>query len=336
MALRRGSKKLSGEERAAVLLMTLGEEHASEVLKHLGPKEVQKVGSAMTRISTVSKADIGLVLTDFVEQVGTQTGLGLGTDDFIRGMLTRALGEEKANSVLDRILLGGNKGLEALKWMDPRAIADIIRTEHPQIIAIIISYLDPDHAAEVLALFPDPVRIDVTLRVATLDGIQPSALHELNEIMERQFSGNTGVKSSNVGGVKSAANMLNFMETSMENEILDGVKEVDPELAQKIQDLMFVFENLLDVDDRSIQSLMREVQTDILVIALKGAEESLQEKFFKNMSKRAAEMLRDDLDAKGPVKLSEVETSQKEILNIARRMAEAGELVLAGAGEEYV
>lgn len=328
-----------GAERAAILLLTLGEQYASEVLKHMGPKEVQKLGSSMAALSNVSKDQVGVVLSDFCTTVDNQTALGVGSDDYIRNVLIKALGEDKAGGVLDRILAGGNsKGLEALKWMEPRAVAEIIRLEHPQIIAIVLSYLDSDQSAEVLALFPERVRVDVLMRVATLDGIQPSALHELDEIMERQFSGDntSNVKSSSVGGVKTAANILNNMDSSVEAVLLEKVKEADADLGQKIQDLMFVFENLLEVDDRGIQSLLREVSSENLLLALKGADQAMKDKIFKNMSKRAAEMLRDDLEAKGPVKLSEVEGAQKEILTVARRMADAGTLALGGGGEEYV
>ena len=253
-------------------------------------------------------------------------------------MLVTALGEDKANTVIDRILLGGNtKGLETLKWMDPRAVAELIRHEHPQIIAIVLSYLEAEQAADVVTLMPERIRVDVLMRIASLDGIQPAALQELNDIMEKHFAGQTNIKSNSVGGLKSAANILNFMDSSIETEIMDNIKEVDTDLGQKIQDLMFVFDNLLEVEDRGIQALLREVSSESLVVALKGADEALKEKFFGNMSKRAAEMLREDLEAKGPVRLSEVELAQKEILAIARRMADSGDLVLGGkGGDEFI
>ncbi|MDP1708493.1 MAG: flagellar motor switch protein FliG [Gammaproteobacteria bacterium] len=333
------STQLPGSERAAILLLTLGEQYASEVLKHMGPKEVQKVGTSMAALANISKDQVGVVLADFCSTADNQTALGVGSDDYIRNVLVKALGEDKAGGVIDRILLGSNsKGLEALKWMEPRSVAEIIRLEHPQIIAIVLSYLDSDQSAEVLALFPERVRVDVLMRVATLDGIQPSALHELDEIMERQFSGDStsNVKSSSVGGIKTAANILNNMDSSVESGLLEKVKENDAELGQKIQDHMFVFENLLEVDDRGIQALLREVSSENLLLALKGADQAMKDKIFKNMSKRASEMMRDDLEAKGPVKLSEVEAAQKEILTVARRMADAGQLALGGGGEEYV
>ena len=330
-----GKLKLSGTDRAAVLLLTLGEENASEVLKHMGPKEVQKVGSAMAGLTNVPREQVTRVLETFTETVQEQTALGVDSDEYIRSVLVGALGEDKAKGLMDRILLGSStKGLEALKWMDARAVAELIRLEHPQIQAIVLSYLDNDHAAEVIKFFPERTRHDVLLRIATLDGIQPSALQELDEILERQFAGNQNVQSSTVGGVKSAADILNFVDSSIEGEIMEAIKDADAELGQQIQDLMFVFDNLIDVDDRGIQALLREVSSETLILALKGAEEGMKEKIFSNMSKRAAEMMRDDLENKGPVRLSEVEGAQKEILAIARRMSESGELVLGGKGSE--
>lgn len=327
-----------GIERAAILLMSLGEASASEVLKHMDPKEVQSVGAAMSQLKNVSRGQVTSVLNDFCATVQEETGLGLGTDDYVRSVLRKALGEDKAENVIDRILQGGNtKGLETLKWMDSRAVAEIIRLEHPQIIAIVLSYLEPDQSAEVIALFPERVRVDVLMRIATLDGVQPAALNELNDIMEKQFTGSNNVKSSNVGGIKAAANILNFIDSSLEAEIMDSVKEVDADLGQNIQDLMFVFDNLNAVDDRDIQAILREISSESLVLALKGTDDELKEKILKNMSKRAAEMLRDDLEAKGPVRLSEVEGAQKEILSVARRLADAGDISLGGSGgEEYV
>ena len=332
------NNEVKGIDRAAIFLMSLGEAAASEVLKHMEPKEVQSVGAAMAQLENVSRSQVTTVLKEFCTTVQEETGLGLGTDDYVRSVLKKALGDDKAEGLIDRILQGGNtKGLETLKWMDSRAVAEIIRLEHPQIIAIVLSYLEPDQSAEVLALFPDRVRVDVLMRISTLDGIQPAALNELNDIMEKQFTGKNNVKSSSVGGLKAAADILNFIDSSMEGEIMDSVKEIDADLGQNIQDLMFVFDNLNAVDDRDIQTILREISSESLVLALKGADDDLKEKILKNMSKRAAEMLRDDLEAKGPVRLSEVEGAQKEILSVARRLADAGDISLGGSGgEEYV
>jgi len=328
----------SGGERAAVFLMSLGEEAAAEVLRHMGPKEVQRLGTAMANLSNVSRTEVGEVLDEFVRAVDNETALGVGSEEYIRNVLNSALGEEKAGGLINRILLGRNsKGLEALKRMDPRAVVGVIRKEHPQIVAIVLSYLDPDHAAEVLGLLPPQQQSDILMRVASLDDIQPTALQQLDEILEQQFAGDPTAQASAVGGVKSAAEILNFMDPSQEAAIIERIRETDEGLSQQVEDLMFVFDNLLEVDDRSIQTLLREITSDSLVLALKGADEPVREKIFRNMSKRAAEMLRDDLDARGPVRLSEVESAQKEILNVARRMSENGEIMLGGkGGEEFV
>ncbi|WLQ14700.1 flagellar motor switch protein FliG [Hahella aquimaris] len=330
-------RKVSRVESAAILLMSLGEADAAQILKHMGPKEVQRVGAQMAQLQNVTQDVVEHVTTEFLEAVGGQTGLGIGADDYIRTMLTQALGEDKAASLIDRILLGGNTtGLDTLKWMEARAVADIIRYEHPQIQAIVISYLDPDQSAEVLSNFDEKVRLDIIMRVAALETIQPQALQELNNILEKQFSGGSSAQTSKIGGVKRAADIMNFMDSSLEAPLMESIKDVDADLGSQIEDLMFVFDNLKDVDDRGIQSLLREVSSDNLILALKGAEEDLQEKIFRNMSKRAAELLRDDLEARGPVRVSEVEAAQKEILTIARRMAEAGEIMLGGGGEEML
>lgn len=331
--------KLSGAERAAVLLMTLGESDAAEILKHMSPKEVQKIGEAMATMANVAKDTVTDVLGDFCDAVDEQTELGIGNEDYLKTVLTSALGEDKAKNVIDRILLGRHsKGLDALKWMEPRAVADMIRLEHPQIIAIVLSYLESDHAADVLAALPENMRTDIVLRISTLDGIQPSAIHELDDMLEKQFSGNAeNIKTSAVGGLKTAANIMNFLDSSIESEIIEKVKEIDEDIGAGIQDLMFVFENLIEVDDRGVQALLREVSSETLIVALKGADEAVKEKILKNMSRRAGEMLRDDLEARGPVKLSEVESAQKEILSVARRMSDAGEISLGGkGGDEYV
>jgi flagellar motor switch protein FliG len=330
---------LGSVESAAILLMSLGEKEAADVLRHMEPKEVQKIGTAMASLTNVAKDRVTQVLAGFVDTVQNQTALGIGSEEYIRKMLVGAIGEDKAGGIIDRILHGGNtKGLENLKWMDPRSVAELVRLEHPQIIAIILAYLDSDQSAEVLAQLSEQVRVDVLMRIASLDGIPPSALAELNAVMEKQFAGKGNVKSSSVGGVKTAANILNLMDASVESIMIAKIKEADESLATKLEDLMFVFEDLSEMEDRGIQTLLREVSSEILLLALKGASEGIKEKVFKNMSKRAGEMLRDDLEAKGPVRLSEVEKAQKEVLSIARRMAEAGELSLGSksGGEQYV
>jgi flagellar motor switch protein FliG len=324
-------------DQAAILLMSMGEADAAEILKHMGPKEVQRLGTAMSQLANVEQGTVEAVLGEFLDEVRTLTGLGMGSDSYIRNMLVTALGEDKANGLIDRILLGGNTtGLDTLKWMEARSVADIIRNEHPQIQAIVIAYLDPDQSAEILNFFTEKVRLDIMMRVAALDTVQPGALQELNDILERQFSGNASSQTKDMGGYKVAAEIMNNLDSSAEADLMESIKEVDEEMGNQIQDLMFVFDNLKEVDDRGIQALLREVSSEVLIIALKGADEVLQEKIFKNMSKRAAELLRDDLEAKGPVKVSEVEGAQKEILTIARRMADAGEIVLGGGGEQMM
>lgn len=328
------SDGLTDIEKAAVLLISLGEGDAAEILKHLGPKEVQRIGEAMSRLDNVPQSRVESVISDFLDVVSDQTGIGINNDRYIRAMLNQALGEDKAKTLIDRILFSTNtSGLDTLRWMDARQVAEIIRFEHPQIQAVIVSYLEPDQAANVLSFFDDKVRLDIVMRVAALDQIQPQALQELNDMLESQFSGPRSTQLTRLGGVKSAANIMNFIDTQIEAELMDAIKETDEGLANQISDLMFVFDNLLDVEDRGIQVILREIQTDQLVIALKGADSQLQEKIFKNMSKRAAELLRDDLEAKGPVRISEVESAQKEILNVARRLADEGEITLGGGDD---
>ena len=329
------ARKLTGTERAAVFLRSLGEAEAAEILKHMNPKEVQKVGQTMATLSNVTREEVQGVLDTFVQTVEQETGLGIGSHDYVRKMLVGALGEDKAGNLLDRILSGGNtSGLEQLKWMDSRGIYEVIRLEHPQIIAIVCSFLEPDQSAAVLKLFPERDQANVLLRIATLDGVQPAALTELNEILEKQFSGNSGGQTLTVGGMKTAADILNFVEGSVEAAIMESIKETEPDLGQGIQDLMFVFDNLIDVDDRGMQAIMREIKTEDLTLALKGADEGLKEKFLSNMSQRAAEMVRDDLEAMPPVKVSDVETAQKIILTAARTLSDKGDIQLGGAGGE--
>jgi flagellar motor switch protein FliG len=331
-------KSMKGVERAAILMLALGEKDAASVLAHMGPKEVQDLGGAMAGLHNVSTVEMESVMNSFVSTLGTQTALGMNSDEYIRNVMTQALGTDKAGSVIDRILLGRNsKGLEQLKWMDARSVAEIIRYEHPQIIAIVMSFLDPDQAAEVLSEFQERVRTDIIMRIATLDGIQPAALLELDQILDAQFSGASNVKSTPLGGIKAAADILNLVEGSIEAQVMEQVGGVDQELAQEIQDNMFVFENLIEVDDRGFQTLLREIASDQLLLALRGADDALKEKIFKNMSQRASEMMRDDLEAAPPARLSDVEAAQKEILSVARRLADAGEINLGGSGgEEFV
>ena len=321
-----------GLEKAALLLMTLGPDAAAGVLRQLGPREVQKLTMKMASMTPQSRETVEPVLIEVNEHFGKGSMIQ-SDDDQLREMLTKALGDDRANQLLSRMMSGSETaGIESLKWMDAATAADLIKGEHPQIIATILVHLEYDQAGEILKHFDDRLRNDVLLRIATLDGVQPVALRELNEALTRMLSGATTVKKTAMGGVRHAADILNFVGSAAETAILDNVREYDPDLAQKILDEMFVFENLMDLDDRGIQTLLREVQSDSLVIALKGAPPEMREKIFKNMSQRAAEMLREDLESRGPVRLSEVEAEQKEILKTARRLAEEGQIALSSGG----
>ncbi len=323
-----------GINKSAILLMTLGEDEAAEVMKYLEPKEVQKISTAMVALNNLSRDQIADVFEEFHISASEKTTIGMDSSDYIRNMLNKALGDDKAAGLLDRILHNSDtSGIESLKWMDPSSIADLVSNEHPQIIATIMVHLEPDQASAVLGKLTERLRNDVLLRIATLDSVQPAALKELNDVLTKLLSGNAVAKKSIRGGVKTAAEILNYIGSTQES-VIESVRTHDPELAQKIMDEMFVFEDILEVDDRGIQLVMREVQSESLIVALKGASVEMREKIFKNMSSRAAEMLREDLESKGPVKLSEVEAEQKEILKIVRRLADEGQIVLGGKGED--
>ena len=325
----------AGIERSAILLMSLGEEEAAEVFKYLGPKEVQKLGAAMANIKHISREKIQKALDDFHNDASGQSGLGADSGEYIKNVLTKALGSDRAAGLIERILHGGDTaGIEGLKWMESSAVAELIKNEHPQIIATILVHLDRDQASEILGHFVERLRNDVILRIATLDGIQPTALKDLNDVLTKLITAPNNIKKSAMGGTRVAAEILNFMGGAAETSVLANVRDFDPEIAQKIQDEMFTFDNILDLDDRAVQLLLREVQSESLIIALKGTSEELREKIFKNMSSRASEMLRDDLESKGPVRVSEVEAEQKEILKIVRRLADEGQIALGGKGEE--
>jgi len=327
--------KLEGVEKAAILLLSLSEEDAAQILKHLEPKQVQKLGTEMAKVDDMTQSKITAVHKHFIEEIQNYSTIGFQSQDFVKRALTAALGEDKAANLIDQILMGsGAKGLDSLKWMDSKQVASIIRNEHPQIQTIVLSYLEPEQSAEILAQFPEKVRLDLLMRIANLEEVQPAALQELNEIMEKQFAGQAGTQAAKMGGLKSAANIMNYLDTAIEGQLMDAIREQDEEMSQQIQDLMFVFDNLVDVDDKGIQAILREVQQDALLKAIKGADEELKDKIMRNMSKRAAEMLSDDLEALGPVRISEVETAQKEILSVARRLSDSGEIMLGGGGGE--
>ncbi len=325
----------AGIQKSAILLMSLGEDAAASVLKHLAPREVQKIGAAMATLKQVSREDMDGVLDDFSEVADQKTALGMGSDEYIRSVLVKALGDDKAATLLDRILHGGDtSGIEGLKWMDSSAVAELIRNEHPQIVATILVHLDRDQASEIMAFFPERLRNDVALRIATLDGVQPAALRELNEVLTKLLAGSNNIKKSAMGGVRTIAEILNFMPSGLENAVIEAVRQHDPDLAQRVLDDMFVFDDLVELDDRSMQTVLREVSSESLIVALKGSNEALRDKVFKNMSQRAAEQLKEDLEIKGPVRLSEVEAQQRDILKLVRRLAEEGQVALGGKGED--
>jgi flagellar motor switch protein FliG len=336
-ALQEELAALNGTQRAAVLVLLLGEQQASDIIRYMNPKEVQALGGAMVALSDLSQEVVNAVLDDFVSTLKKQTSLGLGTNEYVEKVLKRALGPDKAASVLSRIMPGqGSKGLDILKWMDARSIAEMIRGEHPQVTAIILSVLEYDVAADVLAFLDPPTRAEIMQRVASLETVQPSAMEELESIMKSQFANNSSAQSSSFGGVKAAAKIMNFAKVDLESSVMAGLTSLDAELTQKIQDNMFTFENLSGVDNRGIQTLMRAVEPDMLMTALKGAADFVQEKFFGNMSTRARAMFMDEMEAKGPLRIADVEEAQKNIMRLAKKMSDAGELMLVGRGDGFV
>jgi flagellar motor switch protein FliG len=324
-----------GLEDAAILLMSLGEEDAAEVFKHLAPKEVQRLGETIARMKAVPRERYEAVLDKFGTMAANESMLVADTDEYVKAVLRKALGEDKANLLIDRILQGSDvSGIESLKWMDPQSVAELLRNEHPQIVAAILVHLEYDQASEVLKLFTERQRNEVMVRIATLDGIQPTALKDLNEVLSKVLAGGERTRKASLGGVKTAAEILNMLGSSIETSVLDYVREADNDLAQKIMDNMFTFDDLDKLDDKGIQSLLKEVQSESLVIALKGATPELREKVFKNMSSRAAETLREDLESRGPVRVSEVEAEQKEMLKVVRRLVDEGQIQLASGGDD--
>ena len=334
-----GAMDEEGLEKAAILMMTLGEEEAAGVFKLLAPKEVHRLGETISRMKSVSRERVEEVLTSFEKVAGSEHMLVADSNDYVKAVLRRALGDDKANLLLDRIMQGSDvSGIESLKWMDATSVAELLRNEHPQIVAAILVHLEFDQAAAVLKLFAERQRNEVMVRIATLDGIQPTALRDLNEVMSKVLAGGDRSRKSSLGGVKTAAEILNMLGSSVETSVLDFVREADNDLAQKIMDNMFTFDDVEKIDDKGLQALMKEVQSDSLIVALKGATPALREKIFKNMSSRAAETLKEDLEARGPVRLSEVEAEQKEMLKIVRRLVDEGQIVLSGGGgdEQFV
>lgn len=327
--------ELSGTQKSAILMMLLGEDEAAAILQNLSPREVQHLGTAMYSVTGVDQNTVNAVLDEFLETIKKQTGLGLGAGQYIENVLTKALGEDKAQSVLGRITPASSESqIDILDWMDARAISELIIDEHPQIKALIISYLEFGLAADVLTLLPSEIQPDIVRRIATLETVEPGAIKELERVMKAKFAANTSLRASQIGGVKAAAKIMNFTKTDMENRILNAIKKEDRDLMAEIQDNMFVFENLGGSDDRSLQTLLRSVDQDVLVVAMKGADAQLQEKLLSCMSTRAAANLRDEMEALGPVRLTEVQEAQKQIINVARKLSDDGTIVLAGRGGE--
>jgi flagellar motor switch protein FliG len=325
---------VNGTERAAILLLTLGEQTAAAILRHMNVDEVQRLGSAMASVADVPRDRVSQVLGEMLTAVEQKTSLGIGTPEYLRTVLTESLGERRATSLLDRILHSReSKGIEALKWMDARVVAEVIKHEHPQIVATILAHLHAAQAAEVLARFPAEVQVDVAVRLARLEEVPETALQELDSIVDKQTRETVALRTSRLGGVRAAADIINLLPAGGDRAVLEAIKSADERLGEQIQDALFIFENLLLVDDRGMQTILREVQSEVLALALKGADEAIREKVFKNMSKRAAEILRDDIAARGPVKLSDVEAAQKEILAAAQRLADEGQIMLGGSGD---
>ena len=324
-----------GLNDAAILLVSLGEEEAAEVFKHLSPKEVQKLGETIARMRGVTREKVDFVIERFTSDAASQSLLVDDASDYVRSVLKRALGDDKAALLIDRIMQGGDiSGIESLKWMDPLSVAELLRCEHPQIVAAILVHLEFEQAAAVLMQLPERFRSEVMLRVATLEGIQPTALKDLNEVLFKVLAGGDKIRKTSLGGVKTAAEMLNQMAGNADVAVLDTIRNYDPELAQKIMDKMFVFDDLVKLDDRSVQMVLREVVSETLIVALKGGSMEVRDKILANMSMRAAESLREDLDGRGPMRLSEVEAQQKEILKVVRRLVEEGQVTIGNSAED--
>jgi flagellar motor switch protein FliG len=324
-----------GLQDAAVFLMSLGEAEAAEVFKHLSPKEVQKLGEAIAKTKSITRDRVDEVVTKFTNVAAAQSLLVSDSGDYVRSVLKRALGDDKAALLIDRILQGGDvSGIESLKWMDPLSVAELLRNEHPQIVAAILVHLDYDQAADILKNLTERQRNEVMLRIATMEGIQPTALKDLNEVLFKVLAGGDKIRKASLGGVKTAAEMINMMGTVIEGTVLESIRSHDPDLAQKITDKMFVFDDIKKLDPKSVQLVLKEVASESLIVALKGAGPDLRELFLSNMSSRAAETLREDLESRGPMRLSEVEAQQKEILKVVRRLADEGQIVIGGGGDD--
>ena len=331
-------EKLNNTQKCAILMMLLGEEEAANILKNLGPKEVQQLGKEMYSVAGLDQDTVNQVLDEFLAIIKTQTDLGMGSSNYIRNVMTKALGENKAQSVLGKITpTESDKPIEILDWMDARSVTELISDEHPQIMALIISYLEPGVAADVLVLLPEDVQSDIIHRIATLETVQPDALGELERVMQLKFKTNTSLRASSVGGIKAAAGIMNFTKQNMEGRIIKALGEKDRLLAKEIQESMFTFDTLILMDDRSMQTLLRNIDQEVLIIALKGTDDELKAKIFSCMSQRASANIQDEMEVLGPLRLTEVQEAQKAIINTARTMSDEGSIVLAGrGGDDFV
>jgi flagellar motor switch protein FliG len=326
---------LTGTQKSAILMMLLGEDGAAEILRNLSPKEAQSLGSAMYSVKDIDQKTVNHVLNEFLSIVRQQTGLGFGSGNYIKNVFTKALGDDKAESILTRITPSSSeKPIELLEWMDARSIAELISAEHSQIISLVLSYLEYDLAAEVLSLLPVELQPEIITRIATLETVQPDALRNLQEVLQKKFKENSSVKATKIGGVEAAAKIMNFSDTAIEKKILETIKENDGDLLLAIQDRMFIFDNLILSDERALQTLLREIEEEVLALALKGSDEVLRDKLLSCMSKRAASNIKDEIEVMGPVRLSEVQEAQKTIVSVARKLSDEGKIVLAGSGGE--
>lgn len=326
-----------GIQKAAILMLALGQNEAAEVLKFLTPSEVEKLGTAMSSMKNVTTEELNEVLVEFKQESQIHTSYGIDSEEYIRHVLTKALGDDKGNNLLNRILVTRDStGIDSLKWMDGKSVAELIRSEHPQIIATILVHLEPLHASEVLTELPETIRSEVVLRMSTMDGVKLIALNELNDVLARLLTGNEAIKGKPIDGVRATASIMNFVKNDVETKLMTELYQFNPELAKQVTDQMFVFDDIVHLEERDLQKLVRNIPQDSMVIALKGAKMELKEKIFKNMTTRAAEMLREDFDAKGPVRLSDIDHHQKVILQIVRQMADDGRISLLFDKKDYL
>jgi len=329
------ASKLSGEEKAAILLRAIGEDAAAQVMRHLEPKDIRKVGIHMAELSNITREQETEVMQDFHTSAGQGT-IGFEGKEYIKAILSKALGNEKAAHIMDSFTSASYPGLETLKWLDARMVSQLVKVEHPQTIAVVLAHLDPEQAGQVLSALPEHLRADVSQRLATMEEVQPDILQHLSDALQEALKGSSGPRALTIGGAKMMAEIMTRLDKTMEGTIMSKLTERDATLAETIRSLMFVFDDLVKIDDRGMQELLKEVSKEELPLALKAAAPDVVEKVLRNMSSRAAQMLREDMDARGPVKLSDAEKAQQNILKICRKLEEEGRVVIGGAGEAMV